>query len=132
MGTFDVYPQTGKRIWSANARAFFGIPPDVEITDEDVWSKIHPDDVARVRREWQQAIGAHPTRNAESLWITAPRIRYGGSRERWLYILGRVLVDEQGQAERVIGVMLISPSASTWPGRWRKAATRPARSPRAC
>ncbi|HEY5281205.1 MAG TPA: PAS domain S-box protein, partial [Polyangia bacterium] len=49
LGISDFDLTTGVHNWDARARELFGIGPDVPMTEELYYSRIHPDDRARVR-----------------------------------------------------------------------------------
>ena len=105
MGTFDVEPAAGRRIWSDNARRLYGVPLDAELSDEIIWRGVHPDDVDRITSEWRKAL---KTTSAVARTITLEFRNSGvnNSGQRWLSVRTRILPDNQGKARRLIGVIL--------------------------
>ena len=102
LGTFDLYPQTGKLIWSKFARQHYGVSPETEVTYDTFLRALHPDDRDRVTQALQDAL------RFESSGEYAHEYRTVGiedGQERWLSSRGRVFFDEQSQAVRVVGVI---------------------------
>ena len=102
LGTFDLYPQTGKLIWSKFARQHYGVSPETEVTYDTFLRALHPDDRDRVTQALQDAL------RFESSGEYAHEYRTVGiedGQERWLSSRGRVFFDGQSQAVRVVGVI---------------------------
>jgi PAS domain S-box-containing protein len=102
MGTWDVNLITGKAIWSELHFTMLGYEPTPtgEAT-EAMWSnRIHPDDVARVIKEWQQS------RQERRLYRSEYRvIRADNQQVAWLTGLGSFIYNPSGEAIRSIGVL---------------------------
>jgi PAS domain S-box-containing protein len=102
LGTWDVFPQTGRREWSAGFKAILGLPPDAP-ADYDAFSRvIHPDERDDVIERYAQAF----TEASGGRYDTEFRIlRADDGRERWVRTTGRVYFDEQGRPVRAIGTL---------------------------
>jgi PAS domain S-box-containing protein len=102
MGTFDLDPRTGSRVLSEQTLHHFGLPSKVEITEEMVRQRVHPDDWEQRSRVIAEAMrpGGSGQFTAE-FRLATPQ----GAPQQWISIWGRVLFDKQGQPERVIGVI---------------------------
>jgi two-component system cell cycle sensor histidine kinase/response regulator CckA len=102
LGTFDLYPQTGKLIWSKVARQHYGVAADADVTYETFLRALHPADRDRVTQTLQNALryesGGHYAHEYRTVGIE-------DGLERWLASLGRAFFDEGGQAVRVVGVV---------------------------
>jgi PAS domain S-box-containing protein len=101
LGTFDIYPQTGKRVWSPLTKQFFGLSPDSDVSFEDFVAAVHPDDRERVVREIKELL--LPEHGAKSF----SEFRIGQTadgQDRWISSWGRTFFDEQGRPARLIGI----------------------------
>ena len=101
LGTFDVYPQTGQRIWSDLTKQLFGFPPEAVISREDFLGAVHPEDRARVAAEVDDLM--KPEQGPRS-WSEFRTVDARDGRERWVSTWGRTFFDEQGRPVRLIGV----------------------------
>jgi PAS domain S-box-containing protein len=101
MGTFDVNLQTGKVVWSATHLRMLGYETmsDRE-TPIDLWSsRLHPDDLARVREAREQAL------QRRSTYAIEYRIkRADNGAVVWLAVFGRYYYNESGEGVRFLGV----------------------------
>ncbi len=101
LGMFDFDPRTGKRIWSAVTKSYFGLPPDAEVDDATVRRGVHPDDWDRFHQSLEEAMCPE----SGSRWATEFRtVGINDGIERWISARGRVFFDNQGQPERILGV----------------------------
>ena len=101
LGTFDLYPQLGKRIWSPLLKDFFGLPRDQDVTDEVFHQTVHPEDRDRVFG------GIRDLMKIECGGESVLEFRVIGAndgKERWLCSWGRSFFDSEGKAIRTIGV----------------------------
>jgi len=101
MGTFDIYPLTGKRIWSRRTKRMFGFPADVDVSYEAFIGAVHPEDRARVHAEVQDLLTSPQSPKSFSEFRTAAA---PDGQVRWLASWARTFFDEQGQAVRMIGI----------------------------
>lgn len=101
LGTFDIYPQSGKRVWSAVTKQFFGFPADAEVSFEDFIGAIHADDRERVRAGVKAMLSPEQGAISVSEFRTAKLV---DGQPRWLVSWGRTFFDEQGRPVRLIGI----------------------------
>jgi len=103
IGAFDFYPQTGRLVWSPNAKAHIELPPDAEVNYETFLRGLHPEDRDRVHDIVQRV--QHPVGGGR--YATEYRtIGIEDGKERWLSAWGRVFFDSNRQAIRFIGMTL--------------------------
>lgn len=79
----------------------YGVDPDLARQGAglaEFFSVIHPDDIHRVRRKIDEAIGSG------SLFSEEYRLIQPSGEHRWVLASGKVIADEQGQATRLPGV----------------------------
>jgi PAS domain S-box-containing protein len=101
MATWDVDIQTDKRIWSSRHFTILGyVPISTEDVTAKMWrSRVHPDDVAYLDREVDEA------RQTQSIFFVEHRIiRADNGETRWLSSFGRFLYNEAGEAVRSVGI----------------------------
>jgi PAS domain S-box-containing protein len=99
LGISDFDLTTGVHNWDARARELFGIGPDVPMTEELYYSRIHPDDRARVRATL--AAGLRP--DAGGVVVEMRVVTEKG--ERWVQAATRVsFVD--GRPVSLVGTAL--------------------------
>jgi two-component system cell cycle sensor histidine kinase/response regulator CckA len=101
LGTFDIYPQIGKRVWSPLTKQLFGFAMDAEVSFEDFINAVHPEDRERVRREVLGLLSPGQGDKSFSEFRTANR---ADGRPRWMASWGRTFFDEQGRPLRLIGI----------------------------
>jgi hypothetical protein len=103
IGTFDLYPQSGKLIWSKFAQQHFGLSHEAEVTYDTFLRAVHTDDRERAARTLQAALrcenGGEYTDDYRAVGIE-------DGQERWLSSRGRVFFDALSQPIRVVGVIL--------------------------
>ncbi len=58
LGVWDYEVRTGKLFWDARMFDLYGMPEGAEPTLESWWTRIHPDDAARVQEEFQSCIAS--------------------------------------------------------------------------
>ena len=103
IGTFDFDARTRERIWSDIAKSYFGLSPDAQVDDATVRRCIHPDDWDRVQRILEAAVRPGSSGSYRNEFRT---IGANDGRIRWISAWGRVLFDQNGECERIIGVLL--------------------------
>ena len=102
-GTYDRDLVAGTRIWSPEAKALFGLPPDAVITDALIRERLHPDDYERVLR--LQAASFDPRGSGE--FSTEHRVVWPDGTTHWLQVRGRTFFGGEGaerRARRAVGV----------------------------
>lgn len=77
IGDFKFNPTTGASIGSREFFRIFGVSPEAEKLDLEIWiGKLHPDDRARVERETSIAVATGSTLQLEYRIIEDGRVRY--------------------------------------------------------
>lgn len=101
VGAFDADLATGKASWTAEIDRIWGLPPGF---DGDLpaycWALVHPDDVARTRAGYREAVQSGAVRMSEF------RIVRPDGEVRCVRWLGQVIADERTGARRFVGVNL--------------------------
>jgi PAS domain S-box-containing protein len=98
IGSFDWDLVTGRLEWDDRLMAMFGHTRDsFGGSVEDFVSRVHPDDVGRVRAALQAAIDTCGTYDAEF------RAVLPSGATRWIRGRGRALADDRGVAVRLVG-----------------------------
>jgi len=90
MGAWGWDETTGEKIWPAQTKAIFGLPPEVEMTRDLFVSLLHPDDVPRYRDAWAAAMNPAGGRIYE---LTYRICRANDGAERWIHSKARVEFD---------------------------------------
>lgn len=99
-GMWDWHMQSGQLYFSPSYAALLGIPEQALETDQQQWmQRLHPNDREALLRHLQQRISAADPTPYEVNY----RLRHADGSYRWIQFRGRLLLDEQGQAERLIG-----------------------------
>jgi PAS domain S-box-containing protein len=102
LGTWDYYPETGELRWDARCKAFFGVPPDMEVDFSTFLAGVHPEDRERVHAAVLRAFqpgGDGEFREEYRTWGL-----YDGV-ERWVAARGRCVFEGQ-RAVRFIGTVM--------------------------
>jgi PAS domain S-box-containing protein len=103
VGLWDVEAGHGKLFWPPRVKAMFGMSPDFEVTLDDFFATLHPNDLAHVRDAYEAA--ADPA-------VRAPydvEYRAIGKEDgvtRWIAARGRGVFDVDGRCLRMIGTAL--------------------------
>lgn len=97
-GTWELFPQTGKLVWSARTKALFGLPPDSELGYEEFLARIYPDDAAAVRR----AIDAALEPQGDGRYEIDFRSLWPDGNVRWISAKGRAFFEEIAGVRRVV------------------------------
>jgi len=99
MGTWDWNIGEDTATWSDETKRIFGRSPgDAEVTNEAFYALIHPDDRLRVQRAIERAIRHVSSYEAEY------RMAMPDGKIRWVRGKGKVVCDEQGKPQRMIGI----------------------------
>jgi len=102
LGTWDYYPETGELRWDARCKAFFGVPPDMEVDFSTFLAGVHPEDRERVHAAALRALqpgGNEEFREEYRTWGL-----YDGV-ERWVAARGRCVFEGE-RAVRFIGTVM--------------------------
>lgn len=99
-GMWDWDLQTRKVYFSPGYAALLGLPAEALDDDPQHWlQRLHPDDRASFERNLEQHLAV---RNPTPYEVNCRLLHQDGS-YRWIKSRGRLLLDEHGQAERLIG-----------------------------
>ena len=100
MGHWDYDVASQQAFWSDTLYNVFGLKRDEVVSPgEEFLARIHPDDLARVRRQMQKAYDAH-----DSYELTY-RIMHADSSVRSVYAAGNVATNEAGEVTRMTGII---------------------------
>lgn len=98
-GTFIWNIKTNKVQWTREQEALYGLPEGSFGGTFDYWEKVtHPEDLQAALKAMQQAIDTKTDLDMEF------RIIRPDQTVRWIYAKGQVEYDEEGMAERMIGI----------------------------
>ncbi|MEC4850712.1 MAG: PAS domain-containing protein, partial [Jaaginema sp. PMC 1079.18] len=100
MGIWEYDAVTGLSNWNDIEYELFGLNP-AEVTQASgdlFYQYVHPEDVERVRKNFEAKIAA------QEEFIDEFRVIHPNGQLRWLAARGRVVADQQGNVTKVIGV----------------------------
>ena len=95
-----LYPEQGSAWMSDKGRRIYGFDSNLPLTCELILSRIHPDERAAVKAEYNRACSLHGAFESEHRLL----LPYG--KIRWVIMRGRCLQDEHGNLLETIGVTL--------------------------
>src|SRR6266436_5932404 len=95
-----LYPEQGNAWMSDKGRRIYGFDSNLPLTCELILSRIHPDERAAVKAEYDRACSLHGAFESEHRLL----LPYG--KTRWVIMRGRCLQDEHGNLLETIGVTL--------------------------
>jgi PAS domain S-box-containing protein len=95
LGLFDRDLVSDTLRWSDRCKAIFGLPPDAPITTDEFYSRVHPEDRARVREALERALDPA----SDGAYDSDYRCVWDDGAVRWVTAKGRVLF-EQGDGQR--------------------------------
>ena len=99
-----LYPEQGNAWMSDKGRRIYGFDSNLPLTCELILSRIHPDERAAVKADYDRACSLHGAFESEHRLL----LPYG--KIRWVIMRGRCLQDEHGNLLETIGVTLdVSP-----------------------
>ncbi len=99
LGDWSWDARTDQVEFSPRGRQIFGLSPDEPVTWAGILERLHPQDVARVRREVERVV-----RTGESYHVEY-RIRLPDGSQRWVTALGRARYGSDGGVEGMLGVV---------------------------
>ena len=100
IGTWDWNIQNGELYWSERIAPLFGYEPGkLETTYDNFMAAIHPDDRENVSLAVQQCVDGLKDYDIEH------RVVWPDGTVRWLHESGDVVRDDDGQAQRMLGVV---------------------------
>jgi PAS domain S-box-containing protein len=103
IGTWDLDLLTNGLTWSARTKQMFGIPVDADVSMDDFYKGLHPDDLEPTSRAFAAALD--PARRA-TYDVEYRTIGRDDGRIRWVAAKGRGLFDESGRCVRAVGTVL--------------------------
>jgi signal transduction histidine kinase len=95
-----LYPEQGNAWMSDKGRRIYGFDSNLPLTCELILSRIHPDERAAVKANYDRACSLHGAFESEHRLL----LPYG--KTRWVIMRGRCLQDEHGNLLETIGVTL--------------------------
>jgi PAS domain S-box-containing protein len=95
-----LYPEQGNAWMSDEGRRIYGFDSNLPLTCELILSRVHPDERAAVKAEYDRACSLHGAFESEHRLL----LPYG--KIRWVIMRGRCLQDEHGNLLETIGVTL--------------------------
>jgi signal transduction histidine kinase len=95
-----LYPEQGNAWMSDKGRRIYGFDSNLPLTCDLILSRIHPDERAAVKAEYDRACSLHGAFESEHRLL----LPYG--KTRWVIMRGRCLQDEHGNLLETIGVTL--------------------------
>jgi PAS domain S-box-containing protein len=99
-----LYPEEGTAWMSDKGRRIYGFDSNLPLTCDLILSRVHPDERAAVKAEYDRACALHGAFESEHRLL----LPYG--KTRWVIMRGRCLQDEHGNLLETIGVTLdVSP-----------------------
>ena len=103
VGLWDLDMRTNTLFWPARVKAMFGISPDVDVTMEDFYAGLHPEDREPISGAFAAAL------DPEKRALYDVEYRTIGKEDgvtRWVAAKGRAIFDAKGQCVRIIGTAL--------------------------
>jgi len=100
LGSWELDLATGRVEASDTNKANFGLPAAADLTQQKVFSLIHPDDRERVREAARRAIAGREDYGAEY------RVVWPDGATHWLISRGRCVYGEEGRLRRLVGVTI--------------------------
>jgi len=100
-GSWEFDVATGEAIWSGTHYRLMGLVPYELSSNYQTWrDRVHPEDLGWVEAAFNHALEMH------SLLDVEYRILYPDGTLRWVLTKGQGIYNQDGQAEKMIGVML--------------------------
>jgi PAS domain S-box-containing protein len=100
MGVWDWEPATGRAVFTPENERLYGLPPGTVMTYQHFRERVHPDDIARVERERDDAVVRHEPFDLEF------RVIWPTGEMRWLAAKGGAVYGPSEEVVRVFGVNL--------------------------
>lgn len=103
VGLWDLDTRTNTLFWPPRVKAMFGISPDVDVTMQDFYAALHPEDRELISGAFAAALD--PSRRA----LYDVEYRAIGKEDgitRWVAAKGRAIFDADGQCVRILGTAI--------------------------
>lgn len=100
VGVWEVDLETRGVIWSDRCHAMFGIPADQEVTPEDFYALVHPDDLDSVKATIDRAMDSATHEDCAVEFRATGR---DDGVERWISAKGQALFSPTGEPARLLG-----------------------------
>ena len=97
LGTWDA-PADGEGDLDARCKAIFGFAPDTDVSSEEIFGRIHPDDLAEVQARLAAAYDPASDGHYEAEY----RVVWGDGQVRWVVARGLVLFEGAGDARQAV------------------------------
>jgi PAS domain S-box-containing protein len=97
---WSIYPELGTAWMSEKGRRIYGFDSNLPLTCELILSRIHPDDRAAAKADYDRACALLGTFESEHRLL----LPYG--KTRWVIMRGRCFADEDGKLVETIGVTI--------------------------
>jgi PAS domain S-box-containing protein len=98
LALWSLYPEQGTAWMSEKGRAIYGFEPDAKLTCDSILGRVHPDERAKIKAEYDSECAIHGKFENEHRLL----LPYG--KVRWVIMRGRCLKDETGKIVETIGV----------------------------
>jgi PAS domain S-box-containing protein len=98
LALWSLYPEQNTAWMSDKGRVIYGFEPDARLTCDSILSRVHPDERAKIKAEYDSACAIHGKFESEHRLL----LPYG--KVRWVIMRGRCLKDEEGKIVETIGV----------------------------
>ncbi|HJY20171.1 MAG TPA: PAS domain S-box protein [Chthoniobacterales bacterium] len=95
---WSLFPEQNGLWMSAKGRAIYGFAPDARLTCDAILSRVHPDERAKIKAEYDSACAIHGKFESEHRLL----LPYG--KVRWVIMRGRCIKDDEGKIIETIGV----------------------------
>ncbi|MGB3137908.1 MAG: PAS domain-containing protein [Nodosilinea sp.] len=100
MGTWDWYLDKDIHIWSPQTSRIMGLEPGAAPQTTQVWAeRVHPDDLPAIEARVNEAIAT------QGEFAGQYRMRWPDATWHWVSAYGRVVNIQDGQSQRMVGVM---------------------------
>jgi two-component system, sensor histidine kinase and response regulator len=98
LGTWSVNFETGEQAWDNRMKSLFGLAPSEQVTYEEAFGFVHPEDLG----ERDRLFSLPPEANGDIQWEW--RVIPRGAGMRWHHVRGRIIRDASGKAVSAHGV----------------------------
>jgi PAS domain S-box-containing protein len=99
LGTWTFDLKTQKTWYSDRSKQMYGLSPDTEMTTEVIRDAVHPDD-------WEEVSDPYLNGFTQDRVEVEYRVRCPDGSTRWIYSLGAMIRDDQGEPRTVNGIHL--------------------------
>src|SRR5579872_2613071 len=87
--------------WDSQVKEHFWLPPEAEVTVEDFYARLHPDDRERIRHAISESVERNASYDVEYRTVSPEN-----GREKWIHAIGRAFYDPAGKPIRFDGLTL--------------------------